>query len=52
MILDALDPEAKTSFDRELWAELCTLRFLEDRLGSKTRIPQLNRLIRVRLRNR
>jgi DNA replication protein DnaC len=33
MTLDALDPDAKVSFDRELWAELATLRFLEDHQG-------------------
>src|SRR5437588_831414 len=29
MIWEAWDQTAKVVFDRELWAELCTLRFLE-----------------------
>lgn len=33
MTLEAFDPDAKVSFDRELWAELATLRFLEDHHG-------------------
>jgi DNA replication protein DnaC len=30
MVLEAWDDTAKVSFDRDLWAELCTLRFVED----------------------
>lgn len=30
MIWEAWDQTAKVAFDRELWAELCTLRFLEE----------------------
>lgn len=29
MTLDAWDPSTTVNFDRDLWAELCTLRFLE-----------------------
>ena len=29
MVLDAWDDTAEVTFDKALWAELCTLRFLE-----------------------
>jgi DNA replication protein DnaC len=33
MVLEAWDHEARVSYDRDLWAELCTLRFMEDSHG-------------------
>ncbi len=30
LVIDAWDESADVTFDRDLWAELCTLRFLED----------------------
>jgi DNA replication protein DnaC len=33
MVLDAWDDEARVSYDRELWAELATLRFMDDAHG-------------------
>lgn len=30
LVVDAWDDSASVTFDRDLWAELCTLRFLED----------------------
>lgn len=33
MVLEAWDDEARVSYDRELWAELATLRFMEDSHG-------------------
>jgi DNA replication protein DnaC len=33
MTLEAFDAEAKVAFDPELWAELCTLSFLEEHHG-------------------
>jgi DNA replication protein DnaC len=34
MVAEAWDTEAAVSFDRELWAELCTLRFVEEGAGA------------------
>ena len=33
MVLEAWDPDAAVSFDRELWSELTSLRFLDDGAG-------------------
>jgi DNA replication protein DnaC len=33
MVLEAWDPEAAVSFDADLWAELTTLRFMDEANG-------------------